>query len=136
MDLKTAFLNQELVEVENYVKSWNLFICYGCLLCREDCLIKDWALALVEDPTTWHHFPWGAYYFQIIDDYMKDAGPNEGQNTYRLSGPLWAVYFWALEIFPSLQCLAEIKLAILNYWDVWGGNRLHESTNVVLYLIK
>ena len=106
-----AFLKQELCEVENYVKATNLLICYGCILCREDCTIEDWALALVEDPMAWSHFPWGSYSFQMIEDYIKDAEPKEGVNTYRLYGPFWAIQFWALETFPSLHRFTGNKVS-------------------------
>ena len=108
--LYSAFINQELEGIDTYIKATHLIICYYYLLAREDFTIDEWAWVLVEDLKEWNNFPWGAYVYQMMFDYVDMAQPKEGKKKYRLNGPVWVLHYWAYETFPKLEHVAAQKI--------------------------
>ncbi|XP_057791065.1 uncharacterized protein LOC131008190 [Salvia miltiorrhiza] len=79
----------------------HVLVLYGMLLGYEpDKNVADWVWALVNDLDAFAQFPWAAYSYQLLCQYVNNFSTHD---KYKLYGPVWALHVWSLEIIPELR---------------------------------
>ncbi|KAH6770028.1 hypothetical protein C2S52_014831 [Perilla frutescens var. hirtella] len=74
--------------------------------------VESFVWVLVDNLREWDRFPWGAYIYPTLLNYMSLL-PNtrlECGSKYHFIGPVWALQIWACEAIPDLagqiaQCI-------------------------------
>lgn len=64
-----------------------------------------WLWALADDIESFYNFPWGAYTYKTIRNYVRKT---LDRKSYHFCGPAWALVTWGLEVIRGLGDVAGV----------------------------
>ncbi|KAL6562688.1 hypothetical protein OROGR_003695 [Orobanche gracilis] len=66
-------------------------------------MVFPWLWTLASDMGTFYEYPWGAYSFKILRNYLRKIPDNQ---RYHFYGPAWSLMIWGLELLPGVGNVA------------------------------
>ncbi|KAL6567663.1 hypothetical protein OROGR_001331 [Orobanche gracilis] len=66
-------------------------------------MVFPWLWTLASDMGTFYEYPWGAYSFKILRNYLRKIPDNQ---RYHFYGPAWSLMIWGLKLLPGVGNVA------------------------------
>ncbi|KAL6500025.1 hypothetical protein OROGR_027935 [Orobanche gracilis] len=66
-------------------------------------MVFPWLWTLASDMGTFYEYPWGAYSYKILRNYLRKIPDNQ---RYHFYGPAWSLMIWGLELLPGVGNVA------------------------------
>ncbi|KAL6545332.1 hypothetical protein OROGR_009206 [Orobanche gracilis] len=104
-DLSKRFRNRIPPHEANIYLGCAHVLMTSIFVCGHDAqkMVFPWLWTLASDMCTFYEYPWGAYSYKILRNYLRKISDNQ---RYHFYGPAWSLMIWGLELLPGVGNVA------------------------------